>query len=1206
MKRLVMFPTEITQPNKNENSGLSKYCFKEVRRNGKAYTTGCRDQRDPKYHHQWVNTTNLLKGSTAQCGRASRTTCNHATYYSIKGYRNTCPIAGVTGTYNQPATLRLSFDLEKRGITKEVKVKEVKISLQHRCCGVDVGNSSETLEWGPNFYGFNHYPQKKVVSFQFVDKKGNPLSKQVTKQTNGVDFQNPPLSSKFNTITAVFTDVSYDDIKNGYLDIKYGSNLSTNPGNIFVKGIEMDMGYEDSEMYLEGTASSDSVYTSIVSTCRSAITYHLEAGYKQGQTKLSASQAPNQIQDSIYVVKAPQSVIVSLSKTYEDGKSVDFTLKDNSNIEGEKEVIFGINNTNITIPFKYTSVRKQNPTVSMPSYFEKNTIPDSQNIFFENGCASNIKIYLDNTENLIYQLTTTNGIDNTKNNIISEDAAKNLYSEIAKNNCGFHNLFIQYNDTPQKIRKSIYIIPVKFQFKFYIKNNNIWEEFISRSELNQDKENSSLEFKIECLTNKKFSIAPQFNVSANTYITSTNNNTPEDGWGTWTIPLKQDGSLSNREKNINIGLYRSGNFEVTLTDKTCENTQYKCFITITPNYQQSYDTLFVRAEGVGSLKYNYLTVLEGDNYPGIIGINNFQLKNSVNKIKFCSKPENRTTITETTTFPLLITNNEEEDIQNLYVELNALRNDTGEFKVTTDEWIEPSGMFYNFKSNFEKANPELEKLVEVVNLTKDNDFIDEENVYLKFNSIKANQTVKVNIPFGCRYEKEVQLQILLLENVMKIYSDVNCNAENKTFYAINLISHDSILTELSITGESDLKIKEGQENCLTPCFVTPLEEGGITYTAKNIDRSKLKERPNLLIKNDPRLQVKKIVYGNNVYDDFSNILTETAFSYSGIQQKAEDNATPIANQEIKLKISFTDNDIFDYKVITDKDGKAKFFITIPDTVDSLYSLNDLLEISNILYEGNNFYCGYKINNNDRQESHTHYNFSVLKQTTKITPIEDYMYYTTGETALVVLQLTTQLSYLSNEIVFRPNILKENSSDSITVYYEACRIGKLIKIGDDDKDNGILKTSMETNDIELMPNFIEKDLYCNIDTDIRISTNLTYDIIETTEVNKLYVTLINKIRDAKKVRVTITEYPAVEKYSIEDQNIYVEKGNCQIVYKTTDDPTDPENQLLIRYIYWDIDYIEKDTDLRGTFDFKATNIGQSKITVSVEDNVDFDN
>ena len=82
-QKITMYPTGVSQPNRNQDSGLQGKCLKAVRRNGTSYTTRCDTQKDPKYHHEWSNAEEILNGKTIQCGRPSTHMCSHATYYGI-------------------------------------------------------------------------------------------------------------------------------------------------------------------------------------------------------------------------------------------------------------------------------------------------------------------------------------------------------------------------------------------------------------------------------------------------------------------------------------------------------------------------------------------------------------------------------------------------------------------------------------------------------------------------------------------------------------------------------------------------------------------------------------------------------------------------------------------------------------------------------------------------------------------------------------------------------------------------------------------------------------------------------------------------------------------------------------------------------------------------------------------------------------------
>ena len=100
MTVVTLQPTNISQP-------LGGKRIKNSKGNTIKSPSVCRDgNADPSYH-PWESTSlkKFLTGGTIQCGRKSTYNCNLKTVNWIKGYRNTCPIAGCCGTFNRPAPL---------------------------------------------------------------------------------------------------------------------------------------------------------------------------------------------------------------------------------------------------------------------------------------------------------------------------------------------------------------------------------------------------------------------------------------------------------------------------------------------------------------------------------------------------------------------------------------------------------------------------------------------------------------------------------------------------------------------------------------------------------------------------------------------------------------------------------------------------------------------------------------------------------------------------------------------------------------------------------------------------------------------------------------------------------------------------------------------------------------------------------------------
>lgn len=1119
MPKLSLYPISITQPNKNKSSGLAGTCFKEVRRNGKKYNVNCRDQKDPKYHHQWINTENLKKGKTTQCGKASKYHCSHKTYYGIKGYRNTCPIAGVTGTYTQPATLRMKFDAKK--LSSSAKINKVSVTLKHRCVGVDVSNSSTTVKWGPNFYGFKHYPKRKVVTFQFVDKNGKALSKKVSTKPDGSDFGNPPLSTNYTEITALFKDITYSDISNGFLEVRYGNNLSTNPGNIYVKGLKLHIDYEDKVPYITGKANTNTVVTS-QNECATPIEFNLEVGYKTGKKKVTPTKKLS-LQNKLVILEKPKGLKEISTIGDSNYINVKKIFKDESGIPGEKTIIFGISKTNKKIAFTYTANLPKNPMVEIPPIFEHNVVEKNIPITARNGCASNIKIYDENINNdsLLHEINSDCINLSNQKNIIKNECILDLYKKICQLKCGFHTLYVQINDSKEdKIeshRIRIDLVQHKFSSLLDNKDTNI---------INQSAQDYILNIKY--LTNKNFVTGkhPKFKIDNPTKSQKIN-------WDTEVT----------KEQNINIGASIPGTYNIVLeeTEDGCDGRKYIFPVIIEPTHKQYYDTLFVKTEGPTSLNYDYLTVWEGDKNTEPVYMNSIELKNSPDNLCFYAPKNNQSGLIDISYFPLNIKNKGEVDIKNLFIELNALNDNNGTFEVTTDEWVEIDGMFANFKNNFEKYNSDLENITKVLNLTKDNDFIDEENVYIKIDEIKAGKSIDLKIPFGSKIEKEVQMQILMFENPVQIYKKKNCTGE--TFTNITLNTYDSILTDLNVDGEFNLFNAKCEG-------INTVFETDITYTAQNIDISDLEKNPVLLIENDPRLIPVGYIEsgkGSKTLKAFTNNNTRIKYEEGDAEKE-----TPIVNQKIYAEFNFLNDFVYKFQEVTDEFGQARFFVTIPEQDGNSYTVDDIISNATFKYDGVGGYSSAKLEKGENSiKSWFEYH-------------EDNNIYRKNETVIITVVLKTKIQYIQNRLLFNAEIGRSGQKDEITIRYKIYNL----------KDNtGTLYTTFKTNELTLIPNEVNKNIYCRVNTYLIANSYLTKKIVEEREINTLHIALINRKRENKDIEVKIHEIN-LPKYEL--LNINIDMGEIDI----------NEDK-----IYWTIDYMNKDEIFRGTFDFIAKDLDE---------------
>lgn len=1148
MSKVTMYPTKVEQPNRNKSSGLKGKCFHAVRRNGTTYKIGCKDQKDPKYHHEWSNAEEICKGKTIQCGRPNTKMCSHKTYYSIKGYRNTCPIAGVSGTYTQPATLRLYFDVLKKGITSNAKINNVSLIFQHRCTGVDVGNGKETVNWGPNFSGGKAYPDRKVLTVKFAGQ---------TKTRN----TNPPLSYKFSSIGEpfVFKNVTYKDLSKGYIDIIYGNNLETNPGNIYIKDLKVTIDYDDGVQYIEGTQSSDTLYVSSDSNCRTPITFTVEAGYKQGNKKIQPTKAPKIIQKQI-----TDNITTNLGTTEytykNDNKTAVIKFYDTTDKEGTKTVTFNIKNTKKKISFKYKAVKRNKPTISIPSKIERLTKNDKiTSITAKNGCTSKITVYNENINTEpIYTFTQFN-LSNQEN-IIKNNDIKEFYKVLAQLSCGFHTLiFKRGNETAKEcITQIIEVVPTQYSFKFF---NSANKEINSFEAIQNKTSNSTI--KIRYIPTKELISNPSFVIKNPTHGKLSNNIPTKDIMGdtTWNN-VTQDISVS-------IGTYHPGQYNLIIQDsaQNCSANNKIFKINITPKHKQHFDSIFVRGEDSTAFNYDYLVALEGDTVEQPVYVETIKLGTSYKDIKICAQETNLIGLTETGTVPITITNNSNNDIKNLFIELNTLiKNEDGKLEVTTQEWFEEEGIFFNFKENFKQYNKDYENIIDIKNLTPDDDFIDEEDVYIHIKKLQANKSIKIKIPFGSGTEKEIYLQLLLFSQPIGLYNQTNCNDTSKIFELIKLQVYDSILTDLSITGQTDLFstiISPEIGVCPEECFATT---DGITYKIKNIDTSNTEGTPKTLIKNDPRLIPYKFVYNGTEYqkDNYNNT--------GPLTFDIDNNAIKTVNlggYRIDAEILFNGHEAINIHQYTDFKGEVIFFITIPPTYNGLYTLENILSYITFKFTGDNYYNGFK----QKGTVKTNINTGSKKQNAFLNYVNDYSKYSGGQTIPIKMKLTGNILYKKNEITFIPSIKQPGKQDEVKIYYKICNL---------DNNKGILTTEFKTNDYRLIPNSISKNIYCGVNTNTILKTKLSKIILENKNINRLYFYITNKERENKNIQITIRELKT-PKYDMIDYNI--DTGTISII----------DNNIV-----WKIDYLDINAHINGYIDFKAETVGYSSMEITMTD------
>ena len=1121
MQEVTMYPTKVSQPNRNKDSGLQGKCFEAVTRSGGTYSISCQDQRDPKYHHEWSNAEEILKGKTIQCGRPSTHMCSHATYYGIAGYRNTCPIAGVTGTYTQPATLRVKFDLSKKGISSHAIISEVKISFDHRCTGVDVANGKESFSWGPNFDGAKRYPNHK------------PLKVKIGNKTVVYD-KNPPLGKAFsNTGDFVFKNVSYKDLVENGVDIIYGNNLETNPGNIYVKNLKAKIKYTDGVPYIEGKQNKNSLYISPTAGCRSKIKFTLEAGYKSGETKIPPNKAVKKIRANNIeaITEDKNNITVTLEdKSPDDGKTIIAVLEDKTNIEGKKRVTFKIKNTKTKITFKYKAKKRPKPDIEIPRYVERNTKKENvTGIIAKDGCCSKIEVYDNNLLGTPFYTFSSDAFDLTNTeNIIIESKRKSFYEALSQLACGDHIIYFRRDgeSDEETIFKYTTITPTVYNFKITEKNST--ENLLPKGNytITQNKQQNHV-LEIEYVERADVIKPPVFTIVNPTYGKEENGaptHKKMDNIDEWNTDSTSTNTYKGPKIDFSVGTYHSGTFDIKIQETLCPQTPTIFRVVIPANHRQYYDEIFVRGEDSTAFDYDYLVAFEGDTVAEPIYVETIHLDSSFNDIKICTTPSTITGLAQMNTFDLTITNNQQNDIENLLLELNTLiKDEDNNYQVTSNEWLESSGIFFNFKENFENYNTEFEDYVQIKNLTPDDDKVDEEDVYIHVLKIKAGQTISLKIPYMASTPKTVYLQVLLFEQPLKLYNTLDCTNESLCFDLISVQVFDSMLTNMFIEGKTDLFEDDIEADCPEEYFHTQIK-----YRIENIDTITVRSQVKTVIHNDPRLIPYKIEYDGKEYNPNklpSNIVidkNDTAYKPPIIMDR----------EKVSLYTKFDGYDEKEYYKYTDSNGEIVFFIEIPLTLGGEYTTEDILNFCSIEYEGTPYYNGFVLqqenSNGTSKYNGTMRNYPeyTRKGHSKIDAIKTPLTYRAGQTIPIRIKLYGIQTYIKNDIIFYPNIHYSHDSDNFIVHY---RIYNL------ENNRGKLKTTFETDDYHLVPNKKEKTIYCGVDTKLSLKTKLTKVLVENKTINRLYISVINEERDNKDIIIKIIEEEDIEKYIVSTYN-----------------------------------------------------------------------
>ena len=1188
MSEIVFKPQKISQPNaKKELSTADASAFKKCSYKGGWY---------PKKYRQWTDIKNLLVGKKAQCGSTEGSKYGGEIQH----------IGSPTGDFPQPALLHF-YDFDTSKLQSSNKINKLTISFSYRVINVTASGKL----WVKNL-AKNERAVIQGVSAWFGTSDKKKLFSAVQKKDTKIRYEFKDKNNKYiwKTISFTFKDISVSDIlnKDFAFNLQFGYNCSSasTPCILYLSGVKMNVDYEEGVPYIEGKNSINHLYTSAETVCQSSIIQTIEAGYKNGKTKINVNKAPKKLGSTIKVKKAPTGVTVT-SQTSDDLKTT-FQITDKSNIPGEKTITYYLNDfPSKTVNVSYTAIKREKPEYNFITKYKHNEDFDSNKayVIFKNGCATSIKIYIDSLDSSPIKLSITN--QNSETNLLNEQQIKKFHNAIKTLKCGYHVLYIQRgNESLEDVKHNdvtIQVSPMNYKFRIYSDTNpNLIYQ--------QSKDSASRK---ESINIQRIDNEP---------IEKINNIKIFDETNLDQVPHSVNNVAKGQIITHEIDKYYAGDFYIKVMDDTnnCSSTNSSIGkITIKSNHRQNYDYLFTRGEDGTAFDFDYLVAWEGDRILAPITVTDINLTSSNQNIKICSQ-SSETGLSQIGIVNLRVRNiTEDQIINNLKLELNTLElNDNDQLDVTTDEWTTPDGIFNDFYKLFHEFNENLGNNVEVKNLTADNDLIDEENVYLLIQQIDPSTTINIKIPYRCSIEKEIHLQYLLFEEAQPIHNISSCDNNIRetnlpTDISINVI--DSMQTELEITGNTDILFLDDTFDCPQECYTTKddngdLQSGGITYRITNIDTNNFENTPfistqiinsNELIPYgyyvngeyyalfDANGNKKTNIRDNPMRDEQGEIIydpntSQPIYQLNKIQWTQEEkigNPQPLSQQLIYCYIKFPKQQKETIIQRTNTNGLANFFITIPYTLNNNYTIEELLDsVVYFKYMGNTFYdqsvC--KLNNNFEQITrNTEKNETILSYT------DNHKKYYPGEVVHIPISLAMRPKLITNQITFNANLQDIGSSDEVTILYKICNLND---------NEGKFKTTFKTNNKFLIPHEITENIYCGIDSKIQVDTRIEKSILESETINMIYINAINQDKINKDVSIEIDlgqrlDINYLGDYSFLDINI--DDGDYAI--------SEEDGRIIVTWLIGRMDEFQKN---KGIIKIKAGHVGLSDIQIHIFD------
>ena len=924
----------------------------------------CRDGNANPSYHPWEigSLNNFIQGKQIQCGRKSTYHCNLKTVRWIKGYRNTCPIAGCCGTFNRPAPLILSkFNFAQKAIDKKIKISNVKISYKHHTTGVNVakGKGSETSNWA------GYFPYVDIILYKYDGEAGKEHKIQTIRHNKTV-----PLA-KDSTVSASFTKAissfnpKKDDLR---IEINYSANgagkyydKATNPSIIYAKDLKVNIEYEYIEVPKIASMSVSEMQNTIITDPRNPQNDAQEGNCRNTLTHIIkySNTKPSNIKVSV-----PNGVKYTMTLNKQDS-SITYVYQDTSGKAGEKAITYTLTDTNQKIEKKYIAKLYAKPEINIHNKYIKNQAYHSQDIFItiSNSCWNNIKIYVDGNQKLLIE-----NDDFINNGNINQEI---FLEKINALSCDKHTLNIHIDDVFYQ-ETVIYVIAPKIVFESDLQGT-----------YSQDKTLEHIPITIRRIDandlNSPISV---------TIIDTSNKSTPPA-----TIEL-----YPNESYIQDISVRYPGTFELKYTyNNGCgeESGSFGQYV-VTPTHTQSYDNLLIRAEDT-SIEYDSIVIRQGDNQKQPITYTGATLINSMRNILLFGK-DGLCPLGELGYGILSIKNLNNRTIHNLCIELNPLieSKDEDGYNPLIMEW--KTGMLQNFVENFKILNPEFKDIVDIFNI-QNQSLINEgtENVVLCIKEIESSinnefHIIELKIPYSSSYEKEIYMNFLMLgeptdfidldnessglysnqeyyknadPSESSLFASHTSKQENRGCMCISLKAIDLLSTELSISGD-DLD-RNDLDN------IDDLDiEYNIKLSSKDCDQNTSTVFVDTEIVNDARL-IPVAYQINNGEKRALNLQGNTeAISEDGLirfQRGMMSDTRTMPAQNVFLRYLDVNNNTQFIRATTDNNGIARFQYTIPSyyqdnddknaslstNTKTKYYLPDILNTVDIFYKGDSFH-----------------------------------------------------------------------------------------------------------------------------------------------------------------------------------------------------------------------------------------------------------